>query len=511
MAVDAGTIRYTINNASILLNVIQTVTFEERAATDEAGNHTLVETYGKWKTLFNPQTVSYKASAPATGGQPVQEFGHFPQETEQALIFWLSQPRGKVTWTMPSNAPGGTTVLFQSPATGKTVDARNGPRPHVVAIEKVFGSKSYAITWELTTWKSYADKVKTNPPILLSHTFQTTEEIDEQFYTTRTTEGRAVFNRALLPANITPDDFRSYVLPIAPRHFKRTVRVTATSDGTQLAYICVDREQRLTLGSEGIVRVEAQLTGDVAIPSIINQISSTVQAVAGAASIMAAGVGGAAAGIAGGASAASNVGQLGKGATGSAISFSQSIQASLPTASFTSRVRVWGSKITTIARLESFAYLVASTRINQVIGPGNFYSTIGTHTLFDFAEGMVEVALNRQTVCSGFIANWLIGGVSADVAVRTALSQGRDDNVHTPNAQYFPPNPNGSPIEAALLSERGGMIPPLGLFDTINRSSTCRGYIIGKIFSQALAGFAEAPKGPQLPVLPVLQSNPNTV
>ena len=131
-------------------------------------------------------------------------------------------------------------------------DARNGPNPLSVQVTEIRGTKTAVVHFEIECWVNDVNVSNRNP--LLSHRWESAEEIDSLFYSTRTITGRAVFRADVLRddavrAALQPDDFRVGLFhPIPSRFQRKRINVTEASDGLSVQYTVVDKQQPVNLG-----------------------------------------------------------------------------------------------------------------------------------------------------------------------------------------------------------------------------------------------------------------------
>lgn len=490
--------------ASVNLQVIELLGLSSEVETDERGNYICNKVTARWKTILQPAVNSFRTQGKALR----QEFGHMPTVSEQALTFWLQQPRGRLTWTI-----NGQTQL-QSPLPGKTVDSRNGPIPRVVAITKINGARCFEIVWELTTYLAEGWKYINNPPIVLSNVWSMSETLTDSYLSVRQIEGRATFDTARFPAGVTADDYRSLVLPICPRNFKRAPVVCSLSaDSATLFYSITDTEQRVRLEIPDITRITVQRSADFLAPSTVTTVSSIADAVG---NIVGAGVGG------GARASKRNVGLRGlvpeiPSFAGAALGFARALQTSLPSISHQVQVRVWGTRRASIFWLTQKALQIAQYHLRrEAINTNGIFTTQAFHVLQDISSGMVQVSYMVSvpptitadstiaaagTVFSGqFVSNALQNLVNFMLLNKNGYS--RDDEYAPSDA-----NPTAQPTGGAVGMALGSSIPPGGKLGT---GTQCRGYANAKLFAQALQDPAAIPTPPNLPGRPTASTPPLT-
>src|SRR5207249_4175371 len=123
---------------------------------------------------------------------PSPRIGFKAPVTDVALRHYLAQPRRHLALYI------GGQLYFQSPRAGTVVDAQNGPFPRVNSIRLVSGTKTFLVdlTFESCLNESYL--FTRSPSVMLSHTFNSEQDLDSDFFCTRTIHGHAVFDTSRL-------------------------------------------------------------------------------------------------------------------------------------------------------------------------------------------------------------------------------------------------------------------------------------------------------------------------
>jgi hypothetical protein len=225
-----------------------------------------------------------------------------PSVTVNQLKSLLKQPRQPLIYaTVDLNNAAKTVTLLRSPRqvpgaaaqpngqpTFFAVDSKNGPLPVGTPdiIENV-GDKTFLVRFEIETWLNECDNL--HPPgfnvgrVCLAHRWEDSHEIDEDFFTTRTVLGTAIFDAGWLKylPNIfpavnagqpwAPDDFRStFFHPIQNGFQRRNIQVTATEDGLACNYSFQDEQMPYTLNNtmnianfQGAYRIGIAMPGGI--------------------------------------------------------------------------------------------------------------------------------------------------------------------------------------------------------------------------------------------------------
>lgn len=163
----------------------------------------------------------------------------------------LAQPRADFEMRVGANEQGtGGDILLSASAitlanaksiSGRDVD--NGPKPKGVSITRLTGNAIYRVEFEIEVCRvecSVDGSASTNNNRgVLSNRWAMTDEIDNNFYCTRTITGRL----RVASANLNPHSFRQLVMPPLNKYFRRErIQFTATADNLNLDYTIVDKE-----------------------------------------------------------------------------------------------------------------------------------------------------------------------------------------------------------------------------------------------------------------------------
>jgi hypothetical protein len=189
---------------------------------------------------------------------PVLNRGSPAPITDVSVRHVLMQPRQQLVYAV------GTNVLLVAPAanpdgTAAVADAANGPIPLACDVVQVSGNKTFLVDFAISAAVNESYLYVNTPPVLLSHRWTRTEDIDTDMYSTVTTRGFARFRSdRLLFLGVVPDDFRGYLfVPPPPRCQRVAVHVEPSEDGSSIAYTLVDRMTYLRYAIPGVTRVEA--------------------------------------------------------------------------------------------------------------------------------------------------------------------------------------------------------------------------------------------------------------
>ncbi len=147
-------------------------------------------------------------------------------------------------------------------------DCNNGPVSTARVVENI-GDKTFMVEWEITTWINDAPaqtdakgigNFPTSP--LLAQEYSMVHTIDQDFFTTRQVEGRAIFRSDVLQVlQLYPDQLRYWLGHPIPVNFSRSqIQVRAESDALTLAYRFIDQQRILNFDPNRFTRVEMTLS-----------------------------------------------------------------------------------------------------------------------------------------------------------------------------------------------------------------------------------------------------------
>lgn len=228
--------------------------------TDDGADHKWTEWTIDVDCWYNPAAMSY-------GGDVTGTFalaGRLPPQTDAAILEYLMQPRRPIIY---ADELGNSTLVCPEP--GFITDVNNGPFVKRCTVNQIHGDKTWSVNIVLTacvrrcavTFNGHNIK---NP--LIANRWTQYEDYDEDYFSTITTEGVAVFDGAeLIRLGVYPDQYRRDLFFPIPINYKREpFQITALPDGNSVAYRIVDRQKPLNINSNlhamGITRIEAYHT-----------------------------------------------------------------------------------------------------------------------------------------------------------------------------------------------------------------------------------------------------------
>jgi hypothetical protein len=385
----------TLNYGAVGIGFVQTILYDKRAIYDGPQylytRHTV-----HIRGIYNPAVTSYtwppqfgqdtKNQAPSFG------LGHNPAVTEVSIRDYLMQPRRQLIYTVGSydatnnpvrvrdGAANEDLTILRSPlpinpalptqnlplnAPGLASDATDGPKPLFARVKQIAGTKTFIVEYGIQTDLNEAYLYySANVPLILSNTWEVEDDLDEDFYTSRTIRGRAVFDQSSLQRlDSFADDYRHLLFFPVPDNCKRTnVRTRLSKDGTILDYSYTDEEQALN------IIVDLNVTRIEGVISISQSREGLIQAAVDSSPIIFAT---AQAGGAAGARFGSWFGPwgraigfgLGTAAGGAAGAFVGTAPKLVPQSALSLLVRVWGSRDATVQQLTQAAGLVMLAKI----------------------------------------------------------------------------------------------------------------------------------------------------
>lgn len=280
--------------ATLILDPVQQLGYEQIPVWDGPTYlYTIYRTH--FRGTYNPATFSYSLNplpGGAPGALPFQITGVAPPTTNNATKHFLMQPRGTFVYNIggvvtpagavlggleairsPTNVPGsnvnpdGTTNGGAAPNFNVSyrTDATNGPTPLHCHVIEVKGTKTFLVDWaiECAVNECYLFKSSQSLSALLSHRWTYEEDLDQDFFFTRTIKGHAIFRSdRLLALGAVADDYRAWLFHPVQNNAQRTVQQCIISDdGNRLDYVLVDREKPFnltpTVVNLGVTRIEA--------------------------------------------------------------------------------------------------------------------------------------------------------------------------------------------------------------------------------------------------------------
>lgn len=121
------------------------------------------------------------------------------------------------------------------------IDVRNGPHPLDCKITHVADNNVFRVEYriEIYALECKTDGTNDNQTGVLSNRWSLVEDVDANFYTTRTISGRL----KVATSRVNPLDFRAYVVPKLRKGFRReSMRFEVSADALTLDYTITDKE-----------------------------------------------------------------------------------------------------------------------------------------------------------------------------------------------------------------------------------------------------------------------------
>lgn len=193
--------------------------------------------------LYSPAATSYTTTGVSKTA--------FPPITDSAIRHALMQPRRPLTYT-----EGGQSIItITSPAgtTADVLDCNNGPIPISCNVTRIASSRLFFVSYSVKC-AIIECPFGTVPSEIGSSRYSRSESINDQYFSTLTTNGTTYFrSNVLASVGNNADFYRNYVIPQCLLGYRRTsVSVALSSDGLKLEWSTVDVEQNIDLGNESI-------------------------------------------------------------------------------------------------------------------------------------------------------------------------------------------------------------------------------------------------------------------
>lgn len=148
---------------------------------------------------------------------------------------------------------GSLTVVDIKAAESGDLDAdiANGPIPQGISVTRIHGARACFVSGSIE-WTEPISGVPT--PVVLSHRWEQTFDVDDKSYQTRTVTGE--FRLTSRTALMNPDTFRCFVWPIETAGYRRvSAQFIVGSDGRTLTYRVVDQEAFMVF-PRGVIMAE---------------------------------------------------------------------------------------------------------------------------------------------------------------------------------------------------------------------------------------------------------------
>ena len=239
----------------IILNNVVTKQWNQQITYDESGTDPLAVQYTlAFEGILHLQSV---ANAPlsqsietpwvAQEGQPTAgfEFGALLSDVQRRL----SVPRKTLSVRM-----GGTTVLTVFPAdqSPRDYDVDNGPKPQFVRVTNIVSDKVVRVQFSIVAAIHGCPSGITPNSIILNNRWSVSEEMDENFFTTKTIRGTVRFARSG-PNNQQPGAqgsfalaghaYKHIVIPALENGFRRVrMQYVVSESGLSAQYSITDRQ-----------------------------------------------------------------------------------------------------------------------------------------------------------------------------------------------------------------------------------------------------------------------------
>jgi hypothetical protein len=212
-------------------------------------------------TFVKPAPIGPLVPTPAVGPKPAIPLAPpFAGATTAAAVQdTLLRPRQQLQYSV-----GGVPVVT-SPLPGYPLDSYNGPFPLYAHVTEMSGARTFRVLFGLKTAVNEQSLYRSQPPLILSHTFKVEHQLGSQWFADIVTSGRVVFDSAVVARAQAAgpglaqqmDDLRRLFVPVLKAGCKReSIKVRAEEDGVTINYEVVDRELPIKWTQRGVTHVE---------------------------------------------------------------------------------------------------------------------------------------------------------------------------------------------------------------------------------------------------------------
>lgn len=235
--------------------------------------------------LFGPKPVTVSLTGSAAGAVKtttsvpnpflsgpanLAAFANSPTNSPRATTPFLGGPAnlGAFVNQLNTSPPDPTPIVKQKFG---FVDCANGPIATARVVEN-WGDHTFMVEWEITTWLSDAPApnapkgttVQYPTPPLLAQEYSMVHTVDQDYFTTRHVEGRAIFRSDVLQVlKLYPDQLRYWLGHPVPAGFSRSnIQVRAESDNLTLGYRFTDQQRVLNFDPNRFTRVEVTVSNE---------------------------------------------------------------------------------------------------------------------------------------------------------------------------------------------------------------------------------------------------------
>jgi hypothetical protein len=323
------------------------------------------------------------------------------------------------------------------------------------------------------------------PSVMLSNRYRRTHDIDQDFYTTIITEGRAVFRTdRLLFLGAVPDDFRSYLMqPLPSPSMKRvSVQTVAEPEGNAVSYRIVDKELHLTVVPPSVTRIEAFQTVSCDNPNIEGGAGAAMGAVQ---KIM------------------DSFGKKAFNPMQAVFGILGSFGDAIPMTRIKVVCRVWGQANSFRDTLHNVAIDMVRSRMASALGANLLAASFagrGISLTHDLAGSYVEVVATLKTALT---ATALVAGGPLSIPVAAGGVAGAAFGaVAFPPVNQFFPTANDDTIGPTVgpILQRGGISASMDLPADVRADGTgARGTHVSRLVAAALLGQCGTPPSPTVP------------
>ena len=220
-------------NGIVLRNVL-TRAFDQEAVYDDSGTDLLYHKVRIRVSAYVHDVLGLGPNAPGVYPQSGSDINVIYKYIKQRLM----SPRQYLLYSVGSSP---LLELFGA-ANNQNVpgneDVNNGPKPKSCDIVHVAGDNVFRIEYEIECAFVDCDNDQ-NSAGVLSNRWSMSDDIDQDWYTTRSIHGRL----RVASINLNPQSFRGWVVPPLQKGFKReSMSFVTTPDGLNLDYSITDKQ-----------------------------------------------------------------------------------------------------------------------------------------------------------------------------------------------------------------------------------------------------------------------------
>ena len=157
-------------------------------------------------------------------------------------------------------------------------DIELGPKPLAANLVQINGDGSMLVEYTIQWAMPNPCPQRPVPLAVLAHAWMSSDDLDEQYFLTRTYRGRVHLNPKVVGAAggnaaLNPDQIRGLLLPPRTEGCYRTLGVSILEDGFTVDYQIEDRQPQAFCNSFEVVRIEATQSMQFTLPSAAERLA----------------------------------------------------------------------------------------------------------------------------------------------------------------------------------------------------------------------------------------------